>query len=745
MVKKASKKGISMFMIIALCLVFISMAASAVFMFTLISKSYHDTNESIDDTLFMATGFVQKTLPDDYHDNLTDENSVSEKKYLEYVAEFDDICLKYDLEYLWTVYKDEQDVVRFTSGTSQYKESHESHAAFYEKHSNQEVYLEVFDSMQPTSLVISDKWGDVRALLIPAATASGKKYIMGASKTAKSVENLLREETYLILILTVGSFIFSVLLALLFSKFITLPIERLVKTMKQREKGKHQAIEEAKGTYEHRQLAMQFNRMSASIQKQINHINQLNQHYDITLESIGDGVITTDKKGCVTRLNLEAQKLTGWSSQDAAGKDFEDIFNIINVKTQRKCINPVKRVLKTGKRIDLANHTVLISKDGLRRSISDSAAPIKDENGTIKGVVLVFRDNSKEQEHLDNIVYISRHDQLTGLYNRHVFEAEKDRLTKANNLPLSVIVGDINGLKLVNDLFGHAQGDLVLKLVADIFKTNLRDKDILARWGGDEFVALMPNTTDIECEQICDLISQTCIHSSEMTINPNISIGYATLINAEQHIDNIHKQAEDMMYQHKLQENNSIRNGIILSLENAIIAKDFQTDQHSQKMESIIKKIAEKANMSKHMMDQLTILARLHDIGKIAIDDAILFKKGKLTSEEWLIVKTHPEIGYRIAKSIPALIHIADGILFHHERWDGKGYPRGLKRKEIPKIARYISIIDSYDAMTTKRPYKKAVTKQEALKEIIRCSKTQFDPELAALFVEIMQENKEEE
>jgi len=207
----------------------------------------------------------------------------------------------------------------------------------------------------------------------------------------------------------------------------------------------------------------------------------------VTLESIGDGVVTTDEKGNIKLLNKIAQKITGWSEEEAKGRPFSEVFKLISEITGDTIENPVSKVLKKGKIVGLANHTVLITKNGQQVPIADSAAPIKDEKGQLHGIVMVFRDVTEEKKRQQRILYMSYHDSLTGLYNRRFMEEELKRLDTSRQLPLSIIMGDVNGLKLTNDVFGHNAGDKLLIRAAEIVKESCRKEDIVARWGGDEF------------------------------------------------------------------------------------------------------------------------------------------------------------------------------------------------------------------------------------------------------------------
>lgn len=243
---------------------------------------------------------------------------------------------------------------------------------------------------------------------------------------------------------------------------------------------------------------------------------------ETTLISVGDGVISTDNKGNIMFINRVAEFLTGWTQEAARGKSIEEVFIIVNEFSREKCENIVKKTLESGKILELANHTILISKDGIERPIEDSAAPIMQENGKIIGVVLVFRDFSEKRQKLKEIEFLSYHDQLTGLYNRRFYEVELKRLDTERNLPMTVVMGDVNGLKLINDSFGHVMGDELLKKVAEVIKKGCRASDIIARLGGDEFVIVLPKTDAFETEQIIKRITDLASKEKVGTINISI-------------------------------------------------------------------------------------------------------------------------------------------------------------------------------------------------------------------------------
>ncbi len=348
----------------------------------------------------------------------------------------------------------------------------------------------------------------------------------------------------------------------------------------------------------------------------------------------------------------------------------------------------------------------------------------------------------KEKNLRKKIKYLSYHDYLTGIYNRYFFEEELKRLNSERLYPISIIVADIDGFKLINDTFGNKKGDEILKKTAKILKTCFRKEDIVARWGGDEFIILLPSTTKVVATRIIGRIHESFKKELHQEFITSISTGIAIKESANQNIYELIKIAEANMYRHKLIEKQSLHSSIIISLEKALEERNYETEQHTTRMRQLALKLGKKLNFQDNQLDELSLISSLHDIGKISITDNIILKPSKLTKKEYEIMKTHSEIGFKIANSTPELIPIAKSILTHHERWDGRGYPMGLKGEKIPLIARIISIIDAYDAMTNNRPYRKAHSKEYAIKELLRCAGKQFDPVLVDKFIGIIKEEK---
>lgn len=348
------------------------------------------------------------------------------------------------------------------------------------------------------------------------------------------------------------------------------------------------------------------------------------------------------------------------------------------------------------------------------------------------------RDITKRKKQEDRIKYISFHDDLTNLYNRTYLEEEIYRLDVERKLPISLIMADLNGLKMVNDTYGHSIGDKVLIETAKILRTACRKEDIVARWGGDEFVIFLPQTKKEAAQRIYERIKNSCAATTDDEIPISIALGIATKVKEQQDLYEVLNRAEEQMYKNKLDESRSTKSHIVKALLKTLGEKSDETEEHAWRMQKLTFLMAEELDLSQAKMDKLSLVATLHDIGKTIIPAEILTKKGKLNEEEWETIQQHPNTGYRIASATEEFSHVAEEILYHHERWNGSGYPHGLQGEEIPLLSRIITIVDAYDVMTNGRSYKEAMTKQAALEELQRCSGTQFDPHLVKKFIKVM-------
>lgn len=330
----------------------------------------------------------------------------------------------------------------------------------------------------------------------------------------------------------------------------------------------------------------------------------------------------------------------------------------------------------------------------------------------------------------------SYQDQLTDLYNHRFLIEELKRLDTERNLPLSVIIIDLNNLKLTNDTFGHAAGDKLLKKAAEVLKGEFRADEIIARMGGDEFVVLLPKIdkkqAGIMAKRVIDAFEKEVVEYIPLSA----SFGWETKDDKGQKIASIFKKAEDQMYNQKLVSKNKRRKSSVESILQALFKRQPGEEIHSERVSIVSEKIAVSMGMKPSDIYEIKMAGKYHDIGKIAINTDILSKKEPLSESEKLELKRHPELSFNILNSVQELGPVADIALYHHERWDGKGYPAGLKVEEIPIQSRIVAVANVYEAITGKnRQYSKPLNKEEAAKELEKGAGSQFDPNIVGIFL----------
>lgn len=350
--------------------------------------------------------------------------------------------------------------------------------------------------------------------------------------------------------------------------------------------------------------------------------------------------------------------------------------------------------------------------------------------------VCMVNDITAQKHAEEETAYLNYHDQLTGLYNRRFYDEELKRLDAERNMPVSLVMADVNGLKLTNDAFGHLAGDQMLKKIADIMKRECRSDDVVARIGGDEFILLLPRTSAREADGIIRRIASSIQTEAWESIACSISFGLATKRLPTDDLKKVYMLAEDRMYREKLTESRSMRYETIKIIRETLFQKNSREQLHCERVSQLCEAIGAAIGLASTEIMELKTAGLLHDIGKIGIDEKLLNKSGSLTSVEWEDMERHPEIGYHILSSVNEFAAIAEYVLCHHERVDGKGYPRNLPDAEIPFQSKIISIADAYDAMTSERAYKNTMTKKQAIQEIRKSAGTQFDREIAEIFIE---------
>ena len=458
--------------------------------------------------------------------------------------------------------------------------------------------------------------------------------------------------------------------------------------------------------------------------------------FNAFMNNIADSIFFKDLGSRFVRINRACAIKHGMENpEEAIGKTDFDFFSEEHAK---QAFEDEQKVIKTNKPIiDFEEKETYEDRED--RWASTSKLPWYDENNNIIGIFGITRDVTDKKKAEEKVKYLSFHDGLTGLYNRAYFDEEFKRLDTERQLPITIVMGDLNGLKVINDAYGHSEGDMLLKKIADILKESFKKEDIISRWGGDEFIAILPKTSTKDAENIIKRIKELCKEKSTTEMPVSISLGISTKKSPSENIDDILKEAEDKMYKSKILESTPIHESLIQSLRVSLKKGDYRTETRIKKMGDYAVLIGKRLNLSSIKLEELKLLINLHNIGKLALADEIMTKKGRLTAEEWKIIKEIPEIGYRIAESSTKLKPIAESILSHHEWYNGQGYPRGIRGEEIPVLSRISFLINSYDAMTSARPYRKKMTEEEAKKEIKKFSGIQFDPKIVETFFELLE------
>jgi len=451
-----------------------------------------------------------------------------------------------------------------------------------------------------------------------------------------------------------------------------------------------------------------------AVEKELRYSEQKFRSY---VDNAPDGIFVADAKGRYLEANEMASRITGYTEDELTGKY---IHELIPEAYHEQALEHFYLVQQQGWAY---GEMPFLHKDGEHKMWGVSAVKLSNNR-----FLAFVRDVTERKQAEEKIRYLSFYDNLTGLHNRLYMEEEMKRLDTARQLPVSVIMADLNGLKLINDTYGHDLGDKMLKNAAEILRFSCRSEDIIARWGGDEFLILLPQTGEEEARIICRRIKEASgqAYIKNMPVSMALGVGGKDVPGKE--LAYVLNEAEKDMYRKKLAESRSEKSAVIDTLLNALGGKSFETADHIARMQEMASLLVERLKLSDSDENRLMLLIKLHDIGKINIPEEVLTKEEPLTDEEWKLVKSHPENGYRIARATEEFSHLAEEIWTHHENWDGSGYPRGLKGEEIPYLSRIMALVDACEVMSSGRPYKKALEQEQIAGEIKRCAGKQFDP-----------------
>jgi diguanylate cyclase (GGDEF)-like protein/PAS domain S-box-containing protein len=518
-------------------------------------------------------------------------------------------------------------------------------------------------------------------------------------------------------------------------------------------------------------------------------------YYETLLDEANVWIEVLDTEGRVLLWNKKAEEITGYRREGLKGNLNKWSLQYPDPAHRNRMIGFVRKLIASGKTIKDLETEVAVST-GKRKIISLSSNIIRDDNGNIAGGMFVGVDvtdrkrSEKEREFLNREIVKSNKrlqqlalkDSHTGLYNHHylseVIEPELYRARRYGH-SLSLTMIDIDYFKSVNDLYGHEFGDLVLRQFSRHLRQMVRKYDIVVRFGGEEFIIISSGSDRTKAlalgQRILESVNIYNFGDKKHVMKLKLSVAIASypedaiskgmdlvdladkiLAKAKEAGGNVVCTANDLRRSKKLslkrEDIRSLKDKIVKltrrgkqSLIESIFAfaktlemRDHYTGKHAESTVYYSTEIAKALKLNREDMDHVRQAAVLHDLGKVGISDKILHKKSRLSPKEYEEIKKHPQIAADIIRPIQFMHDIIPLILYHHERWDGKGYPAGLKHKEIPIGARIISIADVYQALTSDRPYRKAYPKKEAMKIIKEGAGTQFDPAIVEAFLEIL-------
>lgn len=481
--------------------------------------------------------------------------------------------------------------------------------------------------------------------------------------------------------------------------------------------------------YQNLRLMQEINKQKA-LQKAL---EENERRFRLLYERAPVAYYSLDRDGRLLEVNEEWLRLLGYTAPEAKGRRIHEFVVPEHLPMLENCF---KHLLAEGSIRNVEYD--FRHKEGQRISMLVGGRIETDSRGNFLQTHCVNQNITERKLNERRLEYLSTHDALTGLYNRYYFEQIIKTLELAK-YP-AIIICDVDGLKLINDTLGHAVGDETLKAAGQILETTLDGAGIAARIGGDEFAIILPEGSREKAQSLVNAIRVDAIHYTlrENSVHLSLSVGYAFGDENTVNVFDLYKEADNQMYREKLHHRQSTRSVLLQTAMRMLGSRDYVADGHVDRLQALVLRLGRAARLPEKALADLRLLAQFHDIGKVGIAETVLFKPGPLTAEEWNEIRRHCEIGHRIARSAPELTHIADCILKHHEWWDGRGYPLNLKGTEIPLECRILSIADAYDVMTSDRSYRKACTSGQALREIKRCSGTQFDPELVDKFIEIM-------
>lgn len=485
-------------------------------------------------------------------------------------------------------------------------------------------------------------------------------------------------------------------------------------------------------------LQAHVNDLEAQIDARTEDLQENKNHLQLILDSTAEGVYGIDRDGTCTFCNRSSLQLLGFEHpEDLLGKEMHALIHHSHVDGKPFPVEAcgIYQAIRTGK--GCANvDEVFWKADGTPFPVSYHAYP-QYKDGQLFGGVVTFMDITERKVHDQKLEFLLNHDSLTGLVNRACLEKHAPLLDTPGNYPLSVVFADLNGLKMTNDIFGHAAGDELIKKAAHILLHASRENDVVARIGGDEFLLMLPRTDKNRCAEIMAHIRQGFADAKVEAMKCSISLGSATKSGEGEKLEDVFTEAENEMYKDKTKNRSTVKKEIIDSIQQSLHAMSDEERRHSMNVRDICRRLGMELKLSVTDQARLQRAAYMHDIGKVTLGKTLLAKQ-QLTDDELELFRQHPAVGYRILNLFDGTLDLADAVYNHHERWDGNGYPRGLHGQQIPLLSRIIAIAEAYERVQHRGGLPESERSRKALQVIIENAGTQFDPDISQAFAHML-------
>lgn len=461
------------------------------------------------------------------------------------------------------------------------------------------------------------------------------------------------------------------------------------------------------------------------------------EKYRLMAENAQDVIWVLDlTTGCFTYMSPSVFSLRGVTVEEALREYIADSMTPESYNQLSAYLDRRIQEFENGA-VDGKNGVIEIEQYKKDGSIVSTEISIKLRLNVYGGLeaVGISRDISTRKSSERKILYINEHDPLTDLYNRRFYNDQLEILNTAENMPLSMVLIDVNGMKLMNDAFGHMVGDSLLVNFGQVLRSSLRSTDIAARIGGDEFVLLLPHTSEEVAARVVERIKTALAGRTVEEVTISASFGIATKCAVEEDISDVYRLAEDNMYRGKLAANRQMKADLLRQILANLYKKSDVERKHSETVSRLCMAIGRELRMDYDDIEKLGAVGLYHDIGKVALNEELINKPDKLDSEEMSELSRHPEISYQILRSFSGMGEIAEYVLMHHRRVDGAGYPE-MEATEVPLQTRILSVAEAYDMMTGPYPFHTALTVDQAIRELEAHADSQFDREIVRVFID---------